>query len=128
MDKDFLKIAERLFSKRTKSFFLSQAYNRKIAERFLLKGISPTTTDTPQRGCRSTMHKYTASYTQLPTPTAKKGKHLFLCELDLLGGYEAVVAATEGAVVDVDLILVLGLVEVALGRGGLPHPTAVGDP
>ena len=46
MDKDFLKIAERLFSKRTKRFFLSQAYNKKIAERFLLKGISPTMTDT----------------------------------------------------------------------------------
>ena len=46
MDKDFLKIAERLFSKRTKRFFLSQAYNKKIAERFLLKGISATMTDT----------------------------------------------------------------------------------
>ena len=46
MDKDFLKIAERLFSKRTKRFFLSQAYNKKIAERVLLKGISPTMTDT----------------------------------------------------------------------------------
>ena len=37
-----------------------------------------TTTDTPQRGCRSSNVIYTDSYMRLPTPKLKKGKHVFI--------------------------------------------------
>ena len=54
--------------------------------------------------------------------------HLFLCETDLLGSYQSVVTSTERSMIDVYLILILSLVEVALGRGSLSYGAAIGHP
>ena len=40
-----------------------------------------TTTDTPQRGSRSSNVIYTDSYRRLPTPRLKKGKHVVFVNL-----------------------------------------------
>ena len=49
-------------------------------------------------------------------------------KLDLLSCYQAVVAPTEGTVVDVDLIFILGLVEIAFCGACLCCGAAIGNP